>query len=258
MSFSAKAGSYATTGTMEPTGHLEASDLLVDDNGDFELIVSSKPQPGNWLSIREETESLIVRQTFNDRNSEIPASYTIECINPLADNTLDPATFAGQLIRSAGFVKNTAGLFVEWMNIFSAHINQLPSDDQDRCLRAGGDAAIHYMQSHWKLARDEALIITAPRIPACKTWNFQLSNYWMESLDYRYHKISVNKHTAAYNADGSVTVVVSHRDPGAAYPNWLTTAHHDQGSMLWRWIEADEHPPVHCKVVKFATLCAGE
>lgn len=29
--------------------------------------------------------------------------------------------------------------------------------------------------------------------PPCKFWNFQLNNYWMESLDYRYFPIHVNK-----------------------------------------------------------------
>ncbi|MDZ7785288.1 MAG: DUF1214 domain-containing protein [Halioglobus sp.] len=76
----------------------------------------------------------------------------------------------------------------------------------------------------------------------------------MESLDYRRFRISLNKHTAAYNDDGSVTVVVAHADPGERYPNWLTTAGHDQGGMLWRWVDADEHPPVQCRVVKFREL----
>ncbi|MAT95456.1 MAG: hypothetical protein CME59_23050 [Halioglobus sp.] len=256
LSFGTKAGSYATTGSMEPTGQLEAADLALDDNGDFEIILSSRPHAGNWLPMREDSESLIVRQTFGDRSRERAATYSIECVSPRADDSIDPAAFAGQLMRSAGFVKNTADLFVQWMDRYSAHINRLPADDQARCQRAGGDSSIYYLQSYWKLAPDEALLIHARDIPKCRTWNFQLSNYWMESLDYRYHRVCVNKHTAAYNSDGSVTVVVAHSDPGDDCPNWLTTAGHDQGGMLWRWVEADAHPPVECRVVKFAELLA--
>ena len=49
----------------------------------------------------------------------------------------------------------------------------------------------------------------------------------MESLDYRHHTIHVNKHTAHYESDGSVRVVVSHTDPGV--PNWIETAGHQYG-----------------------------
>ena len=76
----------------------------------------------------------------------------------------------------------------------------------------------------------------------------------MESLDYRFHKISINKHTAVVADDGSVTIVVAHTNPGPAYPNWLETTGHDLGGMLFRWIDAEEHPPVHTEVVKLADL----
>lgn len=254
ISFGTKAGSYATTGTMEPSGQLESEDLDINEDGSFEIIISSKEQPGNWLPMREDTSSMVVRQTFNDRSLEIPAELNIECLSREGDNFLQPDAFVEQLQRSVNFVKGTANLFVDWMELYREHLNQLPSDDQLRCQRAGGDAAIHYLQSFWKLAPDEALVVRAKKIPKCKTWNFQISNYWMESLDYRYYPVSVNKHTASYNDDGSVTIVVAHQNPGENYPNWLHTTAHDQGGMLFRWIEADEHPPVECEVVKFSRL----
>lgn len=254
LSFGTKAGDYATTGTLQASGQLEADDLEINADGSFEIIVSSQKHQGNWLPMRENTSTMIVRQTFNDRNIEVPAELSIECLSTDGDNYLEPAKLLEQLQRSTDFVKATANIFVDWMELFSAHINQLPSDDQLRCQQAGGDELIHYLQSRWQLAPDEALLIHAKIIPNCKSWNFQLSNFWLESLDYRYYKISVNKHTAVYNDDGSVTIVVAHQDPGAGYPNWLHTAGHDQGAMLFRWIEADTHPPVDCQVVKFNTL----
>lgn len=254
LSFATQAGSYATTGTMEPSGQLDGTNLITDEEGNFEIIVSSTQQPGNWLPMLPETVSMLVRQTFNDRGSETPATYRIECLNAVGDNILQPSKLVDQLQRSTDFIAGTSALFVEWMNNYSAHVNALPSDDQERCQRAGGDAAIHYLQSRWKLGADEALLLHARTIPNCETWNFQLSNYWMESLDYRHFKISINQHSAIYNADGSVTVVVAHQDPGPDVPNWLTTAGHGEGAMLWRWVEADSHPPVECRPVAFSQL----
>ena len=89
-------------------------------------------------------------------------------------------------------------------------------------------------------------------VPACQTWNFVLQNWWMESLDFRYHQIHFNKHTAAYEEDGGVVIVVAHEKPPQA--NWVETAGHHTGTLCWRWIGASEHPPVHARVVKFSEL----
>ena len=89
-------------------------------------------------------------------------------------------------------------------------------------------------------------------VPECEVWNFQLDNYWMESLDYRYLPICVNKHTARYNPDGSVTFVVTASDPGVG--NFLDTAGHRSGTMLLRWTGAKQHPVPKCRVIKAASL----
>ncbi len=88
----------------------------------------------------------------------------------------------------------------------------------------------------------------------CEYWNFQLNNHWMESLDYRYHRIDLNHHGAALQADGSVRLIVAHRDPGL--PNWLDTAFHQRGTMCLRWVRAESHPQPKARVVPLADLLA--
>jgi len=203
---------------------------------------------------------IIVRQTFDIRENEIPAAYTIECLNSdrgERGDALDPLALEPALQRTTDFVRQTSNLFTNWMEIYESHLNELPSDDQERCQRAGGDANIHYLQSHWRLGPDEALLVEADRIPEKGTWNLQLSNFWMESLEYRYHRIHINKHTAHYEDDGSLRIVIAHADPGPAFPNWLDTCHHGSGGMLFRWIEAEgDHPPVRTRVVALSELTA--
>ena len=60
--------------------------------------------------------------------------------------------------------------------------------------------------------------------PECEFWNFQLDNYWMESLDYRYAPVWVNSHTAKYNADGSATITIARENRG--FSNWMDTDGH--------------------------------
>lgn len=254
LSIETKAGSYGSSGTMAPTGHIELGGLDILDDGSFEIIVSVKPQPGNWLPMIPESDNMLVRQTFQDRSTETAAALSIECLNADGEAQLDPAGFAAQLDGVTEFINGTAGLFIDWMNVFSKHVNELPSNDQQMCITAGGDPSIHYHNSYWKLALDEVLVIDVDELPVCRNWNFQVSNYWLESLDYRYYRIHVNKHTATYRADGSLQIVVAHRYPGANYPNWLSTAGHDQGSMLFRYIDAESFPAIKTRVVKFGEL----
>jgi hypothetical protein len=241
---------------MWPTGQLDSSEMEINEDGTFEIIVSSDPKPGNWLRMQEETGMIIVRQLFTTRIDEVEASYDIECLTRGdAVDRLDPASLESALGRATDFVTNTSNLFTDWMELYEKHLNALPTDDQERCQRAGGDANIHYLQSYWKLAPDEALLIEADRIPEKGHWNLQISNFWMESLDYRYHRIHVNKHTAHYEEDGSVRIVLAHENPGSAFPNWLETCGHDCGGMLFRWIESEgDHPPVKTSVVKLSDL----
>ncbi len=253
LTFMTTGGGYESDGTMAHTGQLDLADLACDETGHFEIVVSAEQQPGNWLPMQPGTTSMIVRQTFGDRSREEPASYRIACTKPERSDSLQPEALERGLQRAAAFVEGTANLFVDWMRQFAAHTNALPSNDQAMCIRAGGDANIHYHNSRWALADDEALVVEV-KPPECATWNLQIGNFWMESLDYRYHRIHLNKTTAHYEADGSVRIVIAHRDPGAGFPNWLETCDHEQGAMLFRYVGASDYPAITTRVVKFAAL----
>jgi len=253
LSIETKAGSFAGGGDMAPTGHVNVDDLEVTAAGEFELIVSAREHAGNWLPMTAASDNILVRQTFRQRKRERPAALAIECLNAEGSDALDPARFANQLAQVAPFVAGTASLFRGWMETFGDHVNRLPPNDQQMCLRAGGDPAIYYHNSRWQLAPDEALLIDFTPPGRCRAWNFQLSNHWMESLDYRYHRICINNHGARLEADGSVRIVVSHLADGP-HPNWLTTAGHSHGGMLLRYVDAGDHPPVRTRVTPVADL----
>ena len=121
---------------------------------------------------------------------------------------------------------------------------------------AGGDPTINYYQSHWELAPDEALAVHIEGLPECQTWNLQLSDFWMESLEFRFFDISVNKFTARYEDDGSVKILIAHEDPGPSHPNWLNALGHSEGGMLGRIVGADGGWPEEWKteVVKLADV----
>jgi hypothetical protein len=252
LAFGTQAGHYGQGGGMPPTGFLEGSALVLDENGDFEIALCREKRGENWLPMAENTGLLIVRQTFGDRGSERPATLGIERVDgpkrpePLTAERVDEG------LRNAGtLVAGASLLFAKWARDFQAHTNQLPRFDQRTSNQAGGDPNIAYYHSHWRLTQDEALVIDVLP-PRCEHWNFQLNNYWMESLDYRFFTIHLNQHTALKRPDGSVRIVVAHRDPGV--PNWIDTVGHSSGTMCFRWVRADWHPVPQTRVVKQARV----
>jgi len=255
LGFGTQKGSYGQSGGMPPTGYVEASELEINPDGSFELLVSCDKKPGNWLPMEPESGTLIVRQTFMDRSTEEIAELKVERIGgdglPTA---LTPDAVNHGLNMASTLVAGASILFAKWSRDWQQHVNTLPRFDQEVSNQAGGDPNIAYYHSYWRLAADEVLVIDAMP-PACDHWNFQLDNHWLESLDYRYFTIHVNKHTAIYNADGSVRVIVAHSDPGM--PNWINTCNHDCGGMSWRWIRANDHPQPQTQVVKFADFSSS-
>ncbi len=249
LSFGTKANRYATNGTMMSTGEIELSDLALTAEGCFEITVSRQASPGNWLPMAEDSTLLIVRQTFQDKKTQKPAEIAIERINggPAWPALLTPEAIARQLTAAAAFVRGTANIFADWSEWFKTQPNRIYDGDQAVFQRAGGDPKIWYGHAYFELRPGEAWVLRV-HPPKCRMWNFQLDNWWMESLDHVHHKIWVNGHQARYEADGSVVVVCAEQDPG--FGNWVDLAGHLHGTALWRWIEAEEHPVPVCEVIQ--------
>lgn len=250
--FNTKAGGYGKSGTLLPTGALDTETIKVEADGTFEIIVSATRKPGNWLPMTAESTTLLVRQTFMDRQKEKPAELTIECLNGAPQPApLEPKQLSAQLLSAASFVQGTARIFADWSQRFKANPNAFTVLDQAEFLRQGGDPNIFYAHGYWKLQPDEALVIDIPPTMS-EFWNLQIDNYWMESLDYRYFTIHLNKNNTRYRPDGGATLVLAHRDPGV--PNWLNTTGHELGTLLYRVVHGKQPAYPKTRVVKIAEV----
>lgn len=248
LSFATKANRYAVDGTMASTGEIDIRDVEIDAAGNFEITMSREKSGKNWLPLEDDSSILIVRQTFFNKEAETPAQVKIERIG--ASTTPAPLSFetlTSALNKVPAFVNGTSNIFHQWADIFKGkNRNALNTVDQTMFSKAGGDPMIYYLHGWWELAPDEALKITCD-IPDCEGWNFQLNNIWMESLDYRHHTIHTNNGLAEINPDGSVTLIASAKKQA---DNWIDTAGHNKGTMLWRWTGAKTHPIPHVEIIK--------
>jgi hypothetical protein len=236
---------------------LNDAEIQYEPDGSFEIIVSEKEQPGNWLRLASDTSQVLLRQTFLHKESEKPVQVSIECLDSDGPpEPLDPASVPGLLMGSAMYAIGCAAWFADWVagmrDLAPANSFHLPSAEHHRLV--GGDPNIRLWLGTWELADDEALVIEL-KPPKCHYWNFQLGNIWAESLDYEFRRVHINSGQARTREDGSVELVVAHRDPG--HPNWLDTAGHDHGTMGVRWVRADSHPEPRCRVVPLSEIESG-
>ena len=72
-----------------------------------------------------------------------------------------------------------------------------------------------------------------------------------KNVIYNYGKVSIPEEDNL-NEDGTLTIVISSLNPDM--PNWIETAGHEQGTMLLRWVGAEEHPVPYSEVKKISAL----
>lgn len=235
MSFNVHAGSFGGGGR-GTAAVLDARDLEIAPDRSFELFLGGPERPGNWLALPPDASSIVLRQNLADPANEVPCELRIERLDatgpppPLTAERIDHA-----LKMTAGFMSGITEMALSW----SHFLEQSPNTFVDGIPPAAEvfrDPNILFHVAWFELEDDEALVVDVVP-PLCDYWMFVLHNRWLESLDYRYHRISLNDTSAVWERDGSVRVVVSHSDPG--HPNWLDTAGHRRGTLGVRWVGAE-------------------
>lgn len=242
---------------MGNAGDLVADDMTFDDQGRFELYLTKAQQGANWLPLREDASSLVVRQFFYDWEREVPAELTIECLTPRPvrseGTAVAPAARLARQIAALGdFVRDSLGF---WWDVEEAGRAQGINAFRPPVVRAdiGGATENVTVWGSWDLADDEAVLIEFTPPPALY-WSISFGNQWWETIDYAEHQSSLNGFQARLRQDGSFVGVLSHRDPGVA--NWLSTGGERRGAAIVRWVRAESAPVPACRVVPFDALAA--
>lgn len=218
-----------------------ADELDIADDGSFALTLSARERPGNWMPLREDVSSLVVRQFFYDWDREKPASLSIELVDggrPRDVRDLDAAGTARQIVALGEFVKASLEF---WGSIQSSLRERGVNAFHEPGARTdlGGAEENVTVWGSWELGEDQALVVELEP-PEALYWSIALGNHWWESIDYVNHQSSLNGHQARLDADGTFRAVVAREDPGVA--NWLDTAGQHQGPMIMRYVRAAAAP----------------
>lgn len=235
----------------------DADEWRLDADGRFAVVLGGPPREHDWIPLEPGARWVFVRQFFYDWEREQPAPLWIDRIDDgprrSPHGLLDPGFFARRLDAVATNVEASVDL---WLGTVLAlrerYSNAFPAE------AFGGTAmGAQKHQSagtcYYRVAPEDALIVEV-KVPRAKYWSIDLCNFWLESLDYANHQSSLNGHQAAIDEDGVFRAVVAHGDPGVA--NWLDPVGHAEGSMIYRWNQAEETPLPAIRTVKLAELRA--
>jgi hypothetical protein len=243
-------GLQTMDGIASTTNYL-VDDLKLDEDGNFEAVLSATEQPGNWLKIQGDHPTLVVRHFFYDWDTEVPSSLRIERIGDEAaaqDHTVDPDVRVSRQLRALGdFVQDNLKFFLDFGAGPPANGFMPPIDR----TAIGAAAENRPVIGRFELEPDEALILEVEP-PKGVYWSYSLGNPWWETIHYGRHHSSLNGHQAVVDSDGILRVVISSRDPGIA--NWLDAAGHSNGAMILRCVRTETAPTPAARVVKFADV----
>jgi len=246
------AGNFSGGGKRRLVTSLTEEQLQFAPDGSIEITLGPDADPAQPNQVRLEADAInvLIRQYFGDPHDK-RASWRIERVPkaepapPLAADYL-----GGRLLGAALFVERNAKTWLDFMAERRAgpHNQLAPPDTGDLQTPEG----IQYLEGYWKLAEGEALVLEFEPEPV-PYWGLVITNFWMESLEWRDRRISLNNFQAQREADGrTVRIVIAGRDPG--HPNWLDCAGHGEGAVSLRWARHPRLPELRSRVVPIAVL----
>ena len=214
---------------------LTSDDLIVDENGSFELFIGGEKRGPNWLTLKPERYRLLIRQIYSDWDNEKAGNIHIDRIDK--DRPLYPSLSKEKMIANLDDAthdfKTNVQLWPEQSRTRFALLMPPNTLTPPRDTGVEGGLTGRWMVGgHFNLADDEALIISTKKTEA-KYQSIQLGHHWWESLDYANRQTSLTIDQSFVNADKTVSYVISNNDPGIQ--NWLDTEGFARGVILMRF-----------------------
>ena len=223
LTFQVMGGAYTADSAATSLMAFDDRELDVAPDGSFEFTYTAEPG----------AKSMIVREVFNDWDTEERGTLTIE----RADRLGQPAKELTRDLLAKKYdvaARSLVGSIQTWFAFpqffqYKEPVNTLTAPQST----PGGLASQRSSIGHYELADDQALVITVPRCEDCTYQGAQVGSDWYASTDYETHQTSLTKAQAVTDPDGKMRFVVSEQNPGVA--NWLETTGHRTGALMLRW-----------------------
>ena len=254
---------------------LTKDELVVNDDGTFEIYVSAGPPPPeykNYIQLTSDSTLIAARDTLGNWNEEQPSSlsivrktgppdslfaqlggFAIPLIGPAVTDSpaltqlvsiIPPLADPPPLLRGAvTAVIMVLGLSMERDYMRVATVDPVTGERRqpNKLTDPTSNAAFLSTQlqsaGYFQLEDDEALIVTINPGKA-DYFTVPVTNDWTITDNYWDQQTSLNNEQARRNPDGTYTIVISPTDPG--YDNWVSTGGLNQGTISIRFQDLAE------------------
>ena len=213
---------------------------FVRPDGTFEVrIRRSDPGDGSaWLKADGDETAVFVRQYYTDRSTQTPVTLHIERLGPAPTAALTVPSLARGFQLAQRNLDSVLHRTAEARKMAQAAA-------LNRFIPIGGEALFPtpdntYLVMWYRIGADQHLYIRG-EAPKARYWSFALYNTWMESLEYRHHRVHRN-HSQIQQVDGRYEICIAGRDPG--HPNWIDTTGHLAGYVLLRCLLPESEIPM--------------
>ena len=206
-------------------GALMDGGIKFADDGSFKITVDGDASGDSHLQTKPGVKLMIIRDTLADWTRQFPNRLNIRRVSgPPAPKALSDAELAD---RAAAILKATASF---WLAYFDQTFKKPANSLEQPFARAGGWG---FASGGWFQLKDgEALVVTLKTLGASYL-GFQTADVWGTAPDYVHFTSSLSDAQAKPNADGSLTYVLSAKDPKVW--NWLDTKGLATGLFTVRW-----------------------
>ena len=220
------------------------TEFATDAAGNYEIILSSKKENGNCMALSPGVKSLTTRHYYerkqsinNDLLHHIP--ITIENLDrPDAPAAFDDAAMARGIRQAAAFIDKSfqpPRQDVE-ISFVSRKPNTFKPFENNVANQSIGYAAKDnvYAMAPFVVRPNQGLVIKGQLPSDCRFASVVLYNRFLQTLDYEYRPVSLNREQIDSDKDGNFEIVISAKDPGRS--NWISTQGRVNGIVYWRFL----------------------
>ena len=229
-------------------------DMKIAADGSFTITIDPEPAGDRPNHIRSTPDAkvLFIRDTLSDWTTQSPDELSIA----RSAGPQKPRRTEGDLIEEAvKLVPAYARFWNDFRDMYVRKLDHKTNKFDPPYARTGGWGFI--ANTHFAIEDDEAFVFTTKPDPA-PYHAVLIGNHWWIALDAARRSGALNTSQSRANRDGTVTYIVSARDPGAH--NWLDTGGLHEGIIQVRWqgtpasVTSLKDGIVDAKVVKLANL----